>query len=90
MTFDKYRVEEGALVRTSENDFTPFDIISCVRAVLLENVSLYRDELIAAVCSQFKPARVNDKYTSFISACIDNGVATGTFIRSVSDRISLG
>ena len=90
VTFDKYRVEEDNPVRTGDGDFTPFDVISCVRAILLENVSLYRDELINAVCAQFKPARVTEKYTSFISACIDKGVSSGLFIRSVSDRISLG
>ena len=90
ISFDKYRVEEGVPVRTGDADFTPFDVISCVRAILLENVSLYRDELITAVCAQFKPARVTEKYTSFISSCIDKGVASGMFIRSVSDRISLG
>ena len=90
VSFDKYRVEDGTPVRTSEGDFTPFDVISCVRAILLENVSLYRDELISAVCAQLRPARVNEKYTSFVSACIDKGVSEGAFIRSVSDRISLG
>ncbi len=87
---DKFRVEEGAPVRISDTDFSAFDIMACLKAALLENVSMYRDELIAAVCAQFKPARVTEKYTSFISACIDFGVGDGTFIRSVSDRISLG
>ena len=88
--FDKYRVEGANPVRTSEADYTPFDVISCVKAILLENVSLYRDELVNAVCTQFKPPRITEKFISFINACIDKGVSSGMFIRSVSDRISLG
>jgi len=89
-SFDKYRVEAENPVRTSEADYTPFDVISCVKAILLENVSLYRDELVTAVCAQFKPPRVSEKFISFVSACIDKGVSSGIFICSVSDRISLG
>ena len=88
--FDRYRVEEGAYVRVNETDYSPYDVISVVKAVLLENVSLYRDELIAAVISQFKPVRAGEKFSSYISACIDEGTDSGMFIRSVSDRISLG
>ncbi len=88
--FEKYRVEVGNPVRMTEADYSPYDVICCAKAVLLENVSLYRDELINAVCNQFKPPRVTEKFTSFISACIDKGVSSGVFIRSVSDRISLG
>ena len=90
INFDKYRVEEGAFVRTGESDYSPYDIISLVKAVLVENVSLYRDELIAAVAAQFKPARLTEKFSAYISACIDEGTESGMFIRSVSDRISLG
>lgn len=90
IAYDKYRVEEGAPVRSNENDYSPFDVIALVKAVLLENVSLYRDELIAAVTAQLKPARNTEKFTSFISACIDEGTESGMFIRSVSDRLSLG
>ena len=90
VAFEKYRVEEGSYVRSSETDYSPYDVIALVKAVLLENVSLYRDELISAVIAQFKPTRAGEKFSSYISACIDEGTDSGMFIRSVSDRISLG
>ncbi|MDE6558148.1 MAG: DUF4011 domain-containing protein [Clostridia bacterium] len=90
VAFDKYRVEEENPVRANENDYSPYDVIALVKAVLLENVSLYRDELISAVVVQLKPARATEKFISFISSCIDEGCDNGMFIRSVSDRISLG
>ncbi len=88
-SFEKYRVEEGTPVRINENDYSPYDVIALLKAVLLENVSMYRDELVAAAVSVLKPARVTEKFNSFVSACIDEGVRSGTFIKSVSDRISL-
>ncbi|MDE7163285.1 MAG: DUF3320 domain-containing protein [Clostridia bacterium] len=90
VAFERYRVEEGTSVRQMDTDFSPYDVIALVKAILLENVSLYRDELINAVISQIRPLRVTEKYTSFISSCIDEGTSSGMFIRSVSDRISLG
>ncbi len=87
--FERYRVEEETQVRTSEADYSPFDVISLVRAILMENVSMYRDELILAVAAHFKTKRT-EKFASYISLCIDEGCAIGMFIRSVSDRISLG
>lgn len=90
VAFERYRVEEGSSVRQTETDFSPYDIIALVKAILLENVSLYRDELISAVISQLKIAKATEKFTSYISGCIDEGTGSGMFIRSVSDRISLG
>ena len=87
---DKYRVEEGAPVRVNENDYSPYDVIAAVKAILLENVSLYRDDLINSVIAQFKPARATERFINYISSCIDEGTGSGLFIRSVSDRISLG
>ncbi len=88
-TFERYRVEDGAQVRTAESDFSPFDVISLVKAILIENVSMYRDELITAVASHFKTRRT-EKFASYVSSCIDEGCTMGMLIRSVSDRISLG
>lgn len=90
VAFERYRVEEGSPVRQTETDFSPYDIIALVRAILLENVSLYRDELISAVISQLKIPKAAEKFTSYVSDCIDEGTGSGMFIRSVSDRISLG
>ncbi len=86
--FDRYRVEEGVSQRAADTDFTPYDVISLVKSILLNKVSVYADELIPAVLKELK-ARASDKLTSFVSACIDEGVRRGIFIRSVSDKISL-
>ena len=89
VAFEKYRVEEGTSVRTSDADYSPFDTIALTRAILHENVSLYRDELISAICAHFKAGKVTDKLYNRFSAAIDEGISRGMFIRSVSDRISL-
>lgn len=89
-SFDRYRVEEGAIsIRTSDTDYTPYDIISLVKGILLNRVSVYSDELVPAVVKELQIARASDKMTAFILACIDEGVAHGIFIRSISDKISL-
>ncbi len=87
--FDRYRVEEGTSLRTSETDYTPYDIISLVKSILLNKVSMYSDELIIAVQREFKVARISDKFSVFINMCIDYGASKGIFVRSISDKISL-
>lgn len=87
--YDRYRVENGTQVRTSDTDFTPFDVISVIKAILLDKVSMYSDELLNAVIKQLGIPRASDKMNAFINACIDQGVNEGLFIRSISDRISL-
>ena len=89
LAYDRYRVENGTQVRTSDTDFTPFDVISLVKAILLDKVSMYSDELVASVIKQLGVPRVSDKMTAFVNAGIDQGVHEGLFIRSISDRISL-
>lgn len=87
--FDRYRVEEGAPLRSADVDFTPYDVISLVKGILLNRVSVYADELIPAVFKELKVPRASDKLTSFVFGCIDEGVTRGLFIRSISDKISL-
>ncbi len=89
LSYDRYRVENGTMLRTSDSDFTPWDVISLVKAILLDKVSMYSDELVVAVVKGLGLVRVSDKMTAFVNACIDEGVNTGLFIRSISDRISL-
>lgn len=89
LSYDRYRVENGTQVRTSDSDYTPFDVISVVKAILLDKVSMYDDELQSAVFRQLGCPRASDKMNAFISASIDQGVNEGLFIRSISDRISL-
>ncbi len=88
-SFDRYRVEEGASIRSADTDYTPYDVISLIKGVLINKVSMYADELIPMVLKELKVPRSSDKLVSFISACIDEGVRRGIFIRSISDRITL-
>lgn len=88
-SYDRYRVEESSSVRTSDTDFTPYDVISLIKAILLDKVSMYSDELVGSVIRQLKVARSSDKLNAFILACIDEGVKSGLLIRSISDKISL-
>ena len=87
-SFDRYRVEDSNPVRSTDTDFTPYDIISLVKGILLSRVSIYADELIPLVLKELK-VRSSDKMTSFISNCIDEGVKRGIFVRSISDKITL-
>ena len=87
--FDRYRVEEGVQLRTSESDYTPYDIISLVKSILLSKVSMYSDELTAAVQRELKVPRLSDRFSAFINSCIDYGASKGIFVRSISDKISL-
>ncbi len=86
--FDRYRVEEGTPLRSADTDFTPYDIISLVKGILLNRVSVYVEELLPAVLRELK-VRSSEKFTTFISACIDEGVKRGIFIRSISDKLTL-
>ncbi|MDE7439957.1 MAG: DUF4011 domain-containing protein [Clostridia bacterium] len=86
--FDRYRVEEGTPLRSADTDFTPYDIISLIKGILLSRVSVYTDELVPLVLKELK-VRSSEKFISFISACIDEGVKRGIFIRSISDKITL-
>jgi len=87
--FDRYRVEEGTALRTTDSDFTPFDVISLIKGLLLSRVSIYADELIPAVIKELKVPRSGERIVSFVNACLDEGIRLGLFIRSVSDKISL-
>lgn len=88
-SFDRYRVEEGTQLRSSDVDYTPYDIISLIKGILLSKVSVYVDELIPAVLRELKVPRSSDKLTAMVLGCIDEGVKRGLFIRSISDKISL-
>ena len=87
--FDRYRVEEGTQLRTSEADYSPYDIISLVKSILFNKVSMYSDELVVAVQREFRVPRLSDKFAAYINSCIDYGASKGIFVRSISDKISL-
>jgi hypothetical protein len=87
--YDRYRVESGNFIRVTDTDYTPFEMIALVKGLLLSKVSLYYDELVAAILKELGITRAGDKILSFIGSCIDYGVYEGLFIRSIADRISL-
>lgn len=88
--FDKYRVETGdTLLRKSENDFTPYEVIAVIRSALEDKVALYTDEVQTIVASVFRIAKPSEKFILFVNECIALGEDRGVFVRSVSDRISL-
>ena len=87
--FDRFRVEEGTSLRSADVDYTPYDVISLVKAILLNKVSMYADELIPYTLKELKVPRTSDKLSQFVYACMEEGVKAGVFIRSVSDKISL-
>ncbi len=87
--FRKFRVEEGSTLRTSKSDYSPFDMLALIRALLIRNVGMYRDELVSAAVAELKIKKLPTKFEAFLSDCIDEGVTSGMFIRSASDKISL-
>ncbi len=84
----KFRTENEEPLRRSETDFTPFEMVSFIKAVLEERVSLYSDELLSLINSVFK-LRPSEKFALFVRDCISYGEQKGVLVRSVSDRISL-
>ena len=84
----KFRVENEECLRKSEDDFTPFEVMSIVKAVLEERVSLYLDELTLLIGGIFK-RKASEQFSAFVRDCVTVGEQKGIFVRSVSDRISL-
>lgn len=87
--FDRYRVEDGTQLRTSDADYSAYDVISAIKSVLLSKVSMYADELAVAVQREFKVPRLSDKFAAFINSCVDYGASKGIFVRSISDKVAL-
>ena len=87
--FDKYRVEQGELLRKAETDYTPYEIVAIVRGALEDKVALYTDEILIIVASVLKIAKPSDRFALYLNDCITLGEEKGLFVRSVSDRISL-
>lgn len=83
----KFRTESGTPLRR-EDDFTPFELVSFVKAALEERVALYMDELAALAAGVFG-IRSTEKFASVLRDCVTYGEDKGLFVRSVSDRISL-
>ncbi len=86
---EKYRVETGEVLRKSETDFTPYEVIAIVRGALEDKVALYMEEIQTIVASLFRIAKPTEKFAAFVNDCVSLGEDKGLFVRSVSDRISL-
>ncbi len=84
----KFRVEKEPVLRKTEDDVTPFEVVSLVKAILEERVSLYLEELTTLVAGIFK-LRQSEQLSVFVRDCVSYGEERGIFVRSVSDRISL-
>ena len=87
--FERYRVESDTPLRKAETDFSPYDVIALVRAALEDKVALYIDELSALAAKTFGLGKPNERFVSYLNACVSFGEKEGIFVRSVSDRISL-
>ena len=87
--FDKFRVEEDTFLRSADTDYTPFDIISLVKGMLANKVSMYSDELAPALLKELKVPKASGKLLKLVNSCAEEGVKRGLFVRSVSGRISL-
>ncbi len=85
----KFRTESEPVLRKTEEDFTPFEMVSLIKCALEERVSLYSDELIALLGSVLHLERPGEKMIAFVRDCIAFGEQKGILVRSVSDRISL-
>jgi hypothetical protein len=87
--YERYRVESGTPLRVTDTDYTPFEMVSLIRGILLNKVSLYYDELVAAILKELGLARAGEKLLAMIGSCVDLGVYEGLLVRSIADRISL-
>ncbi len=89
LAIGKFRTESEPVLRKTEDDFTPFEIISIVKCALEERVSLYLDEISALLCGVLRIPRQTEKLSAFFRDCIAYGEQKGVLVRSVSDRITL-
>ncbi|MBR2341070.1 MAG: DUF4011 domain-containing protein [Clostridia bacterium] len=88
-SLDKYRVENGEVLRKTETDFTPYEILAMIRGALEDKVALYVDEIVTLCASILRLSKPTEKFALFINDCISLGEDKGLFVRSVSDRITL-
>ena len=86
---ERYRVETGEVLRKSETDFTPYEILAMIKGALEDKVALYADEIMTLTASVLRVTKPTEKFAVFINDCITLGEDRGAFVRSVSDRISL-
>lgn len=85
----KFRLENLPALRKTEEDFTPFEVVSLIKGALEDRVALYMDEVNVITCNLLRVVRPSDKFLAFLRDCIMYGEERGIFVRSVSDRISL-
>lgn len=85
----RFRTENLPALRRTEEDFTPFEMISFLKGALEERVSMYMDEALVLIGNVFHVLRPSERFVSFVRDCVALGEDKGLFVRSVSDRISL-
>lgn len=88
-SFNRYRVEEDGEVKLSESDLSAFDIITFIKAVLEERVSVRISEIVSLASAIFATGKPTERFSSFVSDLVNYGENQGIFVRSVSDRVSL-
>ena len=85
----RFRTENLPSLRKTEEDFTPFEVVSFLKGALEDRVSLYMDEALVLISNVFHVLRPSERFISFVRDCVSLGEQKGLFVRSVSDRISL-
>ncbi len=83
----RFRTEKDPVLRREE-DLTPFEIVSYIKALLEDRVSVYLDELLVCLAGAFRVRRT-ERLAAFVRDCIAYGEQKGILVRSVSDRIAL-
>lgn len=86
LQFVRFRTDDSGLRK--EEDFTPFEIVTLIKALLEDKVSIYLDELTEVVAS-YCDVRATERFSAFVAGCIAYGEQKGILVRSVSDRIAL-
>ncbi len=86
LSFTRVRIEETA--ERAAEDIAVWDMLSLVKGVLEERVSLYMDEL-ASLAAEVFGLKQTERLTSYLDECIAYGEQVGLLLRSLSDRITL-
>lgn len=87
--YDRFRTEDGEVLRRAESDFTPYETVALIRSALEDKVALYVDELVSIVAATYRVQKPGDKFAEYVNGCVSHGEKLGYFLRSVTDRITL-
>ncbi len=87
LLLSRVRVEGERKLRTSEEDFTAYEILSLVRGALEERVALYMGE-VCELAERVLGGR-GEEFSRFVRDCVRYGEERGLFACSDSDRVTL-